>query len=297
MTPPRQILPGQLFEISARTYGRHFRFLPTAQVNQLLLYLFAVAAERSGIVFHALVVMANHYHLLGTDTRGALPEFTEYLHSLVARSLNALHGCDDKLWSGDGYTLLRPQASEDVWARLLYILGNPCAADLVEELADYPGVSTEPRSYGREIIIKRPDWFFSDSGEMPADARFCVEVPEILGLEVETFATELASRLGAQEAQQRRSRRAAGRGVLGLKRLRQLRVGAVPRSREQWFTLRPRIAAKCPAARIAALRRLRAFEQSYAVARAAWLDGALDVVFPSGSYWLPRFAGACVAPP
>ncbi len=60
-------------------------------------------ARKHGIMLYALVLMANHYHLLGLDKHGHLPDFMRDLNSFVARILNARYGRDDKFWSGDGY--------------------------------------------------------------------------------------------------------------------------------------------------------------------------------------------------
>jgi putative transposase len=53
--------------------------------------------------------------------------------------------------------------------------------------------------------------------------------------------------------------------------------------------LRPCVAARSKWARIEALLRNRAFAIEYASAREQWRYG-LPAVFPSGTYWLRRFA-------
>jgi len=53
--------------------------------------------------------------------------------------------------------------------------------------------------------------------------------------------------------------------------------------------LRPRVAARSKWSRIEALLRDRAFLVDYAAARAGWQEGA-TVMFPTGTYWLRRFA-------
>jgi hypothetical protein len=58
--------------------------------------------------------------------------------------------------------------------------------------------------------------------------------------------------------------------------------------------LRPRIATRNKWARIEALLRNRAFATEYAVAREKWRDGA-PAVFPTGTYWLQRFASVPVS--
>jgi hypothetical protein len=57
--------------------------------------------------------------------------------------------------------------------------------------------------------------------------------------------------------------------------------------------LRPRVAARNKWGWIEALLRNRLFTTEYASAREQWRNG-LPTVFPSGSYWLPRFASVPV---
>jgi hypothetical protein len=46
--------------------------------------------------------MSNHFHLTLTDTKGCLPDLMEYLDSLLARALNALHGTTGTvMWTAD----------------------------------------------------------------------------------------------------------------------------------------------------------------------------------------------------
>ncbi len=67
------------------------------------------------------------------------------------------------------------------------------------------------------------------------------------------------------------------------------------RSYEQWFQLRPVIAAKMKADCIAAIRALQAFRQQCYEALAAWRDGNREVLFPTGTWWMCKFAGAAVS--
>ena len=67
-----------------------------------------------------------------------------------------------------------------------------------------------------------------------------------------------------------------------------------PTSFEPRRNLRPRVAARSKLARIEALLRNRALLVDYAAARAGWHEGA-TVVFPTGTYWLRRFANVPIA--
>lgn len=309
MTPPRQILPNQFFDVTARTLARSFRLVPSPEINGLFTYLLAVLAHKHGIVLYAAVQMSTHYHLVGLDTLGRLPIFMQELNSMFARALNAIQGRDDKVWSGDGYGLVRPATADDLLARIVYALANPAAADLVRRAQDYPGVITRPQEIGCAQPAERPEFFFRDHGRMPKTATLRCSVPTVFAHLGRDGYIDLVSRELAQAEQRHdRERRAAGRTVLGADRCLTVKIGSRSASWERWFTLRPQVAAKVRALRVESIRRLREFRESYRVALSRWrramrsaigLDedadrptrDASDVVFPAGTWWMVRFAG------
>ncbi|MCB9520385.1 MAG: hypothetical protein H6699_05830 [Myxococcales bacterium] len=294
MTPPRQILPNTNFEVCTRTFARTFRLLPTPAIKNAILYIVGVAAARYNITLYAMVAMTTHYHLAGRDTDGRLPEFIQYVNSLLARALNAEQGMDDKFWSGDGYHLLRPESPDDLMRRLIYIAANPVAADLVNRATDYPGLLIRPRDIGTTITAKRPDFFFRDSGSMQESVELRFEVPpEFEHLGRDGYVALLEENLRAKEQKLRAERKAEDRTVMGADRCRQAALGRRTRKFEEWFRLRPTIAARVKRERIDAIRALQAFRESYYAALKDWRAG-LKAVFPLGTWWLPRFAGAAV---
>ena len=291
MTPPRQILPGQTFEISCRTHGRVFRFLPTWQIKQLMLYVLALGAERYNVSVYGVVLMANHYHLLGRDNDGVLPDFVRYVNSTLARAINALQGRDDGVWSADGYGLLRPQSDEDLVARMVYLMANPVEAGLVRRAVEYPGVVTLPSHVGTSTVIERPDFFFREGGPTPKQVTLRIEAPPGFG-GVEAWRQRIAEGLRECERACLKERREAGLGTGGGSKALRVRVGEAPATREQWFRMRPSIAAREKAVRIAAIRALRAFREAYLAAWTRFRDGETDVEFPAGTWWMVRYAGA-----
>ncbi len=65
---------------------------------------------------------------------------------------------------------------------------------------------------------------------------------------------------------------------------------------ETWptFARNPRVAERDRQSRVALLKGLQTWRWRYREALDAWRGGKRDVVFPLGSYWLPRFHGALV---
>jgi len=292
MTAPRRVLPNQVVEITQRTIARTFRFLPQRQVSDLFLYVLGVAARRYNMRLHGLTLMATHYHLVVHDVDGRLPEFVQYLNSIVARALNAMQGESDKLWSGSGYVAVSPQSEDDLLARMVYGLANPAAAGLVDRIEDFPGLVITPNRIGVVHRIRRPKSFFRDRGPMPEFVDVCFERPDAWShLTMRAYRTLLTKQLRMRESQHRAARRSAGTAVVGQRRLLRASVGERSTSWEAWFTLKPVIAARLKEQRVAAIRALKRFRDAYRFALEAWRDGARDTPFPAGTWWMVQFAG------
>lgn len=291
MTPPRQIVAGHTFEVTSRCISRMFLLAPSPEVLQTFMYVLGYYAQRHGITLYGLVLMSNHYHLLGLDKNGKLPDFMRDLNGFVGRILNAHYGRDDKFWSGDGYHLVRPINAEDLWARLMYVASNPINADLASRTEDYPGFVLTPEKVGKTMRFARPD-FYRENGIMPDEVEVRFEVPETFGLTQKRYVSRFARELRKAEydAKQRRGRQ--GRTVLGPETLRHVSPYDQPRSREKWFRTRGRIACKCPVSRKKAIAARKAFLEEYALAREEWREDVSGVEFPHGTWWVCRFAGA-----
>jgi REP element-mobilizing transposase RayT len=62
MTAPRHLLPGASYHLTRRVHDQRFLLKPTKLLTQILGYLLARAARRSGVRVHAYCVMSNHLH-------------------------------------------------------------------------------------------------------------------------------------------------------------------------------------------------------------------------------------------
>jgi putative transposase len=295
MTPPRLVLPDTNVEITQRTLGREFRFLPNAEITNLVLYVLGVGAQRYGVSLYGFVLMVTHYHLAARDVRGNMPDFVRYVNSLLARALNARQGECDKLWSGSGYVAVRPQSRDDLLGRLVYGLANPAAAGLVNRVEDFPGLVITPAMIGVDLEATRPDFFFSDKSTLPERVTVRFEIPpEFEAMGIERYRSLLWERLREREAEHREERKRADVSVVGAKRLRQVACGQRSTSWEQWFTLKPTIAAKLRADRLAAIGALRQFRAQYREAWERWRGGDRATRFPAGTWWVVVYAGAAV---
>jgi hypothetical protein len=123
---------------------------------------------------------------------------------------------------------------------------------------------------------------------MPDMVELRLTIPPGFGAEADVLA-ELRERVSLVEAERAAERQRTGRRVCGRHAVLTQSWRGQPVSHEPRRNLRPRVAAPNKWARIEALLRNRTFVREYMAARAQWRDG-VQVVFPSGTYWLRRFA-------
>jgi REP element-mobilizing transposase RayT len=263
---------------------------PGRLVNQVFLYLLALAARRHGIRIHAFCVLSNHYHLILTDPHARLPAFGQLLDALVARALNTSLGRSESFWAPNSYSAVALATPEDILTKAAYVLANPVAAGLVRSGRDWPGLWSGPERVGTTIVAPRPRHFFSPKGQLPESVALELTAPPGFA-SADDFARALRGALAEREVIERQ-----GKSFLGAARVLAQRPTARPTSAEPRGGLNPRVAARDKWKRIEALRRLSDFLAAYREALAAWLRDDPAVVFPAGTYLMRVLHGApCAA--
>jgi REP element-mobilizing transposase RayT len=284
MTAPRQILPGTTYLVTRRCSQRQFLLRPSKLTNELFGYLLAVAAQRFRIDIHAFCVMSNHVHLILTDPAAQLPAFSQYLDSLVGRSVNAALGREESFWGPASYSAVSLVSPSDVVDKAAYVLANPVAAGLVRRGRHWPGLWSAPDQIGAaELGFERPAHFFRANGVMPERATLALVAPPAFPSASE-FRRALSTALLSLEDALAAERHSKGGGFIGATRVLAQRPTARPLSSEPGGTLNPRVACRDKWKRIEALGRLAEFLRSYREAWRAWRSGAPSVVFPAGTY-------------
>jgi len=266
---------------------RRFFLRPDREVEQIVGYAAAEAAQRFDIAIHLGVALSNHYHFLVTDRRGRLPGFTQRMNRHIALPINALRGRDEAVWSSDQPSCVRLEEPEDIFGKALYLLANPVSAGLVQQGRMWPGLWTPPKQVldASGTPIRRPASYFNPNGLMPATATLRLTVPP--GFEHQSrqeWVERLEQALEQREEQARNKVRKQGRRFVGVAGLLEQDWRAAPKTREVWRKRNPHIAAKRPTTRMAAIERLRTFRAEYAVALERWRGGKRRVRFPAGTY-------------
>jgi hypothetical protein len=298
MPIPREVLPGRTYMITRRCTQRQFLLRPDSATNNAFIYCLAVAAQRSGVVPIFTAAESNHHHTGIYDPLGTYPDFLEHFHKLLAKCMNALRGRWENFWSSEQTSVLRLVDRADVLDKMVYALTNPCKDNLVAKVADWPGVnSLKATLAGETVTAVRPDHFFRDDGPMPATVTLSFSPPqEFSGMSRDEFADLLRNRIEAVEAEAEDKRRANDTQVIGRQAILNQDWWKSPLSHEPRRQINPRVAAKDKWSRIEALQRNKEFGNSYRRAFEAFRKGIKDVVFPTGTYWLRRFAAALCEP-
>jgi len=291
MSYPRPVLAGATYLITRRTTQRQFLLKPSALTNQIFLYCLAVAAQRTGVLLHAVCVLSNHYHLVASDPFGRIPEFYGWLHEFVAKALNASYGRWENVWASSETSRVRLVDSAAVLDKLVYTLANPVEAALVSHGSQWPGVRLfRP---GR-IRIDRPSGFFRENGPTPPVATLEIVAPPIETGERDVLSV-IEQAVAAREAELRVLIRGQGRSFLGRRAALAQRITASPSSRGPRRRLSPRVAGRNKWARIEALQRCKAFIARYRDAWRRWCAGTRDVAFPQGTYLMARRFDVAIA--
>jgi hypothetical protein len=114
------------------------------------------------------LAMSNYHHTGIHDPDGNFPIFTEHFHGLLARCQNAYLGRFENFWSSEPTSVVRLVEPDDILSKMTYAFTNPAAADLVDTVEDWPGVTTfQATMSGGHITATRPKHFFRDNSGMP----------------------------------------------------------------------------------------------------------------------------------
>ena len=302
MTAPRQVVPGTTYLVTRRCTQRQLLLRPDPIVNQIFRFCLAVAAERHGILIHAVCCPSNHYHAVLTDPRGELPQFEEWLNKFVAKCVNVHRKRFENFWAVPGsYSAVRLETEDDFLRKLVYVLANPVQSGLVAFGAAWPGVRFGVGGVGRQsYVVERPTLYFSrlESLFVPAQASLTLSRPPqfFRRLSDEELAEKVRAAVFERERAIREDFQRKTRGFLGRAAVLAQSPFAIPKSSAPRFKLNPRIACIDKWKRIEAIQALGEFLKGHAIALKAWVSGDRSVVFPFGTYLMAILHRAPCAP-
>jgi hypothetical protein len=294
MTRPRQVLANEFYMITRSCTQRQFLLRPDEETNNAFAYCLAEAAQRFEIDVVLPMAETNHHHTIIYDQHGRFPAFTEHFHKMVAKCMNARWGRWENFWAAEEVCVTRLLGREAVMNELVYAAINPVKDLLVEQAWQWPGINGyRELIQNKPLRAKRPRHFFRKGGSMPAEVTLDLVIPVVLGTREEVVA-ELRARVEQVEHATREHRLQTGKRILGRRKVLTQSWKESPTSVAPHRRLRPRFAGAITE-RVAALAAYKDFLAEYDEARLAWKSG-LRALFPTGTYWLRRFAPVSVVP-
>lgn len=262
-------------------------------MTALVKYVLAVASARYGVQLVSAVVMSNHMHLVVHDVEGRLPDFNQYVFSLIARAMNVELERTDRFWEGCPVNVVELGDSETVLDRAAYVMANPTAAGLVATGSEWIGFRSDWRSYEAERVRRPAMRFFTGRTTMPLEATLRFVAPPEVGMTGAEFGREVQARAEAKEA----AVRAVRKDFVGAEALRRMRWDRPVEARGGRRAMVPRFAARSEATREALKTRRAEFLREYEAARMRFVAGEREVLFPYGTYKVAVRWGARVRPP
>jgi putative transposase len=295
MSRPRPVFAGDVVHIQRRVRDGRFFLVPSAAIVELVTYAYGVAAEKYGLVLHAVCVMSNHVHVVATDAEGRHPEFTAWAHRIIALGLKRMHGIEGAVWQEGGASVQRLVGPVAVVEALAYVRVNPVAAGCVRHERRYPGAfGADEEAPLAEIVrsVLRPSCLGEESS-LPEEATFVCRAPsalvEVLG--AERAASSIADAVARHRAEARARRAEEGRGFLGMKRVLAADVWTRPATPPRRAGFEPTFKGVIAEALAEARKVLLAFRRAYAAAMEEFRAGRRDAVFPPGTYLMRRRLG------
>jgi len=285
--------------LTRRIFQRRFFLRPTPDVVAIFNYCLAEAALRFNIRPIAWCAMSNHYHAVVHDPDGKLPAFTEHFHKMTSKTLNALYGRWENLWSSEETCVTRLVTPEDVFDKVCYVLANPVAAHLVERVDDWPGSSSwQLMGTTESLTVERPKYYFrKEKSRMPATATLRAVAPD--GLDEAAYkhwVTLVREEVARREQKAKALRIAEKIKLVGRQRVLEVAPDDCPETAAPRRNLRPALACKDDVRMEAEKILLKEFRHAYYKARVAFAAGERTVVFPAGTYRLLRSWDVCCTP-
>jgi REP-associated tyrosine transposase len=305
MSLPRPYRKQTTYLLTRRTLERRFFLNPDPQTASTLLFALALYAERHGIKVHAYVFMSNHVHLVVTDMRGNLPDFTRDFYSSVARVMNKKMGRRENFWAcgAGGATVLIGE--QTIVEKMAYTITNPVAAGVVpthtrwrlsQNHSKTPLISTLGAIKGRNRKrFLRPKNYFKLKGSAVADyGILTLELP--LGTEEEQFHLKLDDCVKQREKEFQEKRKHNNTPFLGMKNTLQINHQHIPRKEGKSSKINPLLACSDTIRLIGEKNALKQFRHAHKECRIEILAGKNMVFFPEGTYAMLKLFSIKTAP-
>jgi len=265
----------------------------------------AIYSEKYGIKLHAFVFMSNHVHLIVTDMRGNLPEFTRDFYSSVARVMNKKMGRRENFWACGAGGVTALIGEHTIIEKIAYSITNPVAAGIVpshtrwklnQTNSNNPLLSTVAsiKRHTRKRFI-RPKNYFKALGSAVADYGILTLEPPPSTDEAQ-FHQQLENCVKLRENALQEERKQIKRPFLGMKNAIKVDSQYIPEKKDKKSQINPLLACSEHDRLIAEKIILKHFRIAHRECRFEVLAGKGIVIFPEGTYAMLRLYSVKTAP-
>jgi putative transposase len=163
---PRYFIEGQPHHVIQRGNNRTPIFASEGDFHFFLVCL-GKAVSDHGVSIHALVLMANHIHLLATPTTPqGLPKMMQSVGRRYVQQFNRAQQRTGTLWEGR-YRAMLIDSERYFFTCMRYIELNPVRAGIVTRPEDYRWSSFHANALGAENALLTPHAIYRDLGRTP----------------------------------------------------------------------------------------------------------------------------------
>ena len=268
-------IPGATVMLTRTVSDRRFLLRPSKVVNKVFGYCLFAAAQKYGVLVHAVAVLSTHVHLIVTADDEQLSDFNAWLNRAVANCLLEHYRAQypevtiETLWSASKPHELTLVNKAAILNKMQYLFSNVVKDLLVHDYRKWPGLCSRPRDMlGGNKAYARPDVYFSESGRVPDSVSGTFTLPPAFDDEDAEDVVRTVETLVHQE-QERLRKVNHGKKYLGAKAALRVHPFDSPKNQRPRRKLTPIIAAGGDArALMEAKKAVIGFRRAY---RAAWL--------------------------
>jgi REP element-mobilizing transposase RayT len=325
----RYIEAGQPYEIGFRA-RQGLPFTATLYMSLILSGIMARAQRDSKVILCHFIWMANHVHMLvvAKDAEQC-KKFYEEIEKKITDSLKMLLGLDHlRLWE-DRPMVCRIADMGAAIKFLRYLYLNPVAAQLVETIGQYPGLSSWDEYKGalnllkassskdcpwiqlpmipalpRRAVSERQDRFITENMVKSSKRSHTLEIypnawMKCFGVNSDSEAAEINrsifERIQAIENHLSRERKRRSKRVMGVRALKEMPIMSAhtPKKNQRKVFVR----AADNELRMALIAAFKDFCQTCRDCFLCWLDGQTSVRWPAGAFrpaMRPLANAACI---
>lgn len=289
MTLPKIIEPGQVVDITRRTFNRQFLLANRmdGQTKNDMGFIMCFYAGMYEQQLHSVTIMSNHYHCVMTDSTGLRSDYLRDTHAMMTRLMNRKLGRRDTIWSSQetAEQILLDEVS--IEAKILYSAANPVAAGLVEHAEQWDHFTILPSDWGKVMRFERPEFFINPN--IPEFIEYIPLPPKSLYMEGETLADVILrynQNLTSLEIHHQKQRIQKGLTFIGMMTCYNVDYYASPDTIDKPGVFH-RFCAATKSAREQANLAFKQFCEQHKKARSAFKIDRY-VIFPAGTYQMKR---------